>query len=109
MRLARQLKITFFFTLCLNNPNIAHEDGGPEIEQTLTHPSGILAPLVAKADAEKSRPMDALEKNYWEVSPQQKQAGEQLSVRSGRGRCESESTQDVLLLNWWIPCLRQIF
>jgi len=66
MRLARQLKITFFFTLCLNNPNIAHEDGGPEIEQTLTHPSGILAPLVTKADAEKSRLMDALEKNYSE-------------------------------------------
>jgi hypothetical protein len=66
MRLARQLKITLFFQLRPNTPNIDHEDGGPEIEQTLTHPSGILDPLVAKADAEKSRLMDAIETNYSE-------------------------------------------
>jgi hypothetical protein len=88
MRLARQLKITLFFTLCQNNPNIVHEDGGPEIEQTLTHPAGILGLLVAKADAEKSRRMDALEKNYSQSVS---------STEASRGATVSKAWQRTLL------------
>jgi len=66
--------------LCLNKTKIEHEDGGPEIEQTLTHPSGIFDPLVAKADAEKSRRMDAFEKNYSQ-SVSSKEASRGATVR----------------------------
>jgi len=71
--------------LCLNKTKIEHEDGGPEIEQTLTHPSGIFDPLVAKADAEKSRLMDALEKNYSE-SASSTEACREATVRKARNR-----------------------
>ena len=47
-------------------PNISakHEGGEPEVEQTLPHPSDVLDYFLAKADAETSGLMPALEKNY---------------------------------------------
>jgi hypothetical protein len=41
-----------------------HEGGKSEIEQKLPHLSDILDYFVAKADAEKSRLMDSIKKNY---------------------------------------------